>query len=190
MEPEASAGDPVGDPELDATPAAAPVPATPPPADRRVRGGAHAVRVAAGILLSRLAGFAREAISGYFFGVSAWADVYSTAMRMPNLLQNLLGDQALSASFIPFYSTMLAEKREEDARRFAGAILGLLLMAAGGLALLGVVFAQSIVAVTAPGFVHDAENVATHALPVDRYALTVQQAVSYTHLTLPTILRV
>jgi len=175
VEPEASAGDPVGDPELDATPAAAPVPATPPPADRRVRGGAHAVRVAAGILLSRLAGFAREAISGYFFGVSAWADVYSTAMRMPNLLQNLLGDQALSASFIPFYSTMLAEKREEDARRFAGAILGLLLMAAGGLALLGVVFAQSIVAVTAPGFVHDAEKVAAHALPVDRYALTVQQ---------------
>lgn len=139
------------------------------------RGGAHAARVAAGILLSRLAGFAREAISGYFFGVSAWADVYSTAMRMPNLLQNLLGDQALSASFIPFYSKMLAEKREEDARRFAGAILGLLLMAAGGLALLGVVFARPIVAVTAPGFVHDAEKVAAHTLAVDRYALTVQQ---------------
>ncbi len=171
MEPEPSAGDPVGEPELDAGLAAAPAA----PAERRGGGGSHAVRVAAAILLSRLAGFAREAISGYFFGVSAWADVYSTAMRMPNLLQNLLGDQALSASFIPFYSKMLAEKREEDARRFAGAILGLLLMAAGGLALLGVVFARPIVAVTAPGFVHDAEKVAAHALAVDRYALTIQQ---------------
>src|SRR6185503_309288 len=170
VEPEASAGDPVGEPELEAV-----LPPAPPPPERRGRGGAHAVRVAAGILLSRLAGFAREAISGYFFGVSAWADVYSTAMRMPNLLQNLLGDQALSASFIPFYSKMLAEKRDEDARRFAGAILGLLLMAAGALALLGVVFARPIVAVTAPGFVHDAEKVAAHTLAVDRYALTVQQ---------------
>jgi putative peptidoglycan lipid II flippase len=174
VEPEPSAGDPVGEPVLaeglDAALAAAPA-----PAKQHGRGGAHAVKVAAGILLSRVAGFAREAISGYFFGVSAWADVYSTAMRMPNLLQNLLGDQALSASFIPFYSKMLAEKRDEDARRFAGAILGLLLMAAGGLALLGVVFARPIVAVTAPGFVHDAQKVAAHTLAVDRYALTVQQ---------------
>ena len=173
MEPEASAGDPLGEPELRgaAPPATAPTvdPAAP------ARAGGHAARVAAGILLSRLAGFAREAISGYFFGVSAWADVYSTAMRMPNLLQNLLGDQALSASFIPFYSKMLAEKREEDARRFAGAILGLLLMAAGALALLGVVLARPIVAVTAPGFVHDAAKVAAGTLAVDRYALTVQQ---------------
>ena len=43
-----------------------------------------------------------------FLGVGAFADVYGTAMRLPNLLQNLLGEQALSAAFIPTYSKMLA----------------------------------------------------------------------------------
>jgi putative peptidoglycan lipid II flippase len=164
--------DAAGEPELELAPE------PPPQAVEAVKGGrsvAHAVRVAAGILLSRLAGFLRESISGYYFGLSVWADVYSTAMRMPNLLQNLLGDQALSASFIPFYSKMLAEKREEDARRFAGAILGLLLIAAGSLALLGVLFARPLVSVTAPGFRGDAVKVAAGLLPADRFELTVQQ---------------
>ena len=136
---------------------------------------AHAVRVAAGILLSRLAGFVREALAARYFGVGAWADVYSTAMRLPNLLQNLLGDQALSAAFIPFYSKMLASKREEEASRFAGAILGLLIIVAGVLAVSGVLFAKPLVAVTAPGYVQDAAKVAAGELPVDRFALTVQQ---------------
>ena len=139
-----------------------------------MRGG-HAVRVAAGILLSRVFGLVREQLVARYFGVGLWADVYSTAMRLPNLLQNLLGDQALSASFIPFYSKMLAEERREDARRFAGAILGLLMMVAGALALLGVVAARPLVAVTAPGFLRDAAQVAAGLLPADRFELTVQQ---------------
>lgn len=165
MEPELGAGDAAGG-SGSAPPAGEP---------GAGRAGGHAARVAAGILLSRLAGFAREALAGYYFGVGAWGDVYSLAMRLPNLLQSLLGDQALSASFIPFYSKMLAEKREEDAGRFAGAILGLLMIVAGALALAGVLLAEPLVAVTAPGYVQDAAKVAAGLLPIDRYALTVQQ---------------
>ncbi|HEV8632360.1 MAG TPA: murein biosynthesis integral membrane protein MurJ [Thermoanaerobaculia bacterium] len=146
--------------------------AGPPPVGR---SGRHAMRAAAAIFLSRAAGFLRESITGYYFGLGVWADVYSIAMRMPNLLQNLLGDQALSASFIPFYSRMLAEKREDKARRFAGAVLGLLIIAAGALAVAGVVFAERLVKLTAPGFRNDAALVAVGALPADRFALTVQQ---------------
>ena len=47
--------------------------------------------------------------------------------RIPNLLQNLLGEGVLSASFIPVYARKLAEGDEEEAGRLAGAIL------AGGL---------------------------------------------------------
>src|SRR3954471_4268021 len=91
------------------------------PRRARRRGGSatHAVQVAAGIFLSRIAGFLREALAARYFAVGVLGDVYSVAMRLPNLLQNLLGDQALSASFIPFYSKMLADEREEDASRFA-----------------------------------------------------------------------
>ncbi len=167
MEPVAGTGDPTADLEPVTVPAAAD--------ESGGRSGAHAVRVAAGILLSRLAGLVREQLAARYFAVSAWGDVYSTAMRLPNLLQNLLGDQALSAAFIPFYSRMLAEGRREDARRFAGAILGLLMLVAGALVLLGTLAARPLVRVTAWGFRHDAGKVAAGLLPVDRFELTVQQ---------------
>ncbi|MEO8503722.1 MAG: murein biosynthesis integral membrane protein MurJ [Acidobacteriota bacterium] len=128
-----------------------------------------ASRVAAGILASRIAGFLRERAMAHYFGVGPHADVFRTALRGPNLLQNLLGEGTLSASFIPIYSRLLAEGKREDAGRFAGAMFGLLLAAAGGLALLGVLFAQPIVTVLTPGFLADAKNGAA----IDRFPLAV-----------------
>ncbi len=132
--------------------------------------GGGASRVAAGILSSRLLGFVRQALYAHFFGVSAHADVVETAFRSPNLLQNLLGEGTISASFIPIYSRMLEEGREEDAGRFAGAILGLLIAVAALAVAVGVFFAEPIVAVLAPGFLADASD---PAATVDRYQLTV-----------------
>ena len=82
-------------------------------------GGAP--KVAAGILLSRLAGFVRDASLAYYFGAGAHADVFRTVLRGPNILQNLLGEQTLSASFIPVYSR-LVDDDPRAAGRFAGAI--------------------------------------------------------------------
>jgi putative peptidoglycan lipid II flippase len=130
------------------------------------RGGA--LRVAAGILCSRVAGFLRDRAVAYYFGVGPHADVFRTALRGPNILQNLLGEGTISASFIPIYSRLLAEHREEEAGRFAGAIFGLLLASAGALALAGVLLARPIVAVLAPGFLGDAASGG-----LDRYELAV-----------------
>lgn len=107
--------------------------------------------VAAGILLSRIAGLLREvAISGYL-GVGATADVFKAALRIPNLLQNLLGEGVLSASFIPVYSRAL-ERDDEEAQRLAGAILGLLIVVMAAVVVLGVVFARPLAALITPGF--------------------------------------
>ncbi len=108
--------------------------------------------VAAGILLSRISGLAREMVFARFFGTSVAADAWAAASRMPNVLQILLGEGTLSASFIPEYSKLLEEGREEDAGRLAGAVFALLLAVAGGLALLGVVLAPVLVSVFTPGF--------------------------------------
>ncbi|HVT15522.1 MAG TPA: murein biosynthesis integral membrane protein MurJ [Thermoanaerobaculia bacterium] len=137
------------------------------------RPGGGAASVAAGILLSRLFGLVREQAVAFFFGVGPHADALTAAVRVPNALQNLLGEGALSAAFIPGYSRLLAEGRREEAGRFAGAIFGLLLAGAAGLALLGIVLARPLVAVLAPGFLGDAAAVAAGKLPVDRFALTV-----------------
>ncbi|PSQ78905.1 MAG: murein biosynthesis integral membrane protein MurJ, partial [Bacteroidetes bacterium QH_7_62_13] len=103
--------------------------------------------VAAGILSSRILGLLRERTVAYFFGVGAHADVWQMVFKSPNLLQNLLGEGTISAAFIPIYSRLVEEGRQEDAGRFAGAIFGLLLAVAGGMALIGIVLAEPIVGI-------------------------------------------
>lgn len=70
-----------------------------------------ALAVAAGILLSRLAGLVRERVFAHYLGNSDAAGAFKAALRIPNLLQNLFGEGVLSASFIPVYARLLAEGR-------------------------------------------------------------------------------
>ena len=114
-----------------------------------------ASRAASGILVSRLLGFARESAVAHFFGTGYLADSWRAAVQIPNVIQNLLGEGSLSASFVPVYVRLLQEGREEDAGRVAGAVLGLLATAAGGLALLGAAAAPWLL-VLVSGFMNDA----------------------------------
>ena len=99
----------------------------------------------AGIFLSRIFGFVRQRVFAHFFGASLFADAWGAALRMPNVVQNLLGEGTLSASLIPVYAELLQEGREEEAGRFAGAALGILTAVASALALLGVLLAPLLV---------------------------------------------
>lgn len=132
-----------------------------------------ASNVASGILASKLVGLLRERVVAHYFGIGGHTDVFQTAFRGPNILQNLLGEGTISAAFIPIYSSMIEEGRTRDAGRFAGAIFGLLLAVATGLSLIGVLLAEPIVTVLTPGFLDDAERVAQGLQEVDRFALTV-----------------
>ena len=111
------------------------------------------VLVATGIFLSRIAGLVRERAIAAYFGTGLHADVLGAGLRLPNVLQNLLGEGTLSASFIPVYSELLGQGRTRDAGRVAGAMFGLLLGVAGVIALLGILFAPLLVSVFLPGFV-------------------------------------
>lgn len=97
----------------------------------------------------------RDRAVAHHFGAGALADVWKAALRIPNVLQNLLGEGSLSASFIPVYVRLLAEGREEEAGRVAGAVLGLLAVAAGVLAAAGVWAAPLLADVVVPGYGED-----------------------------------
>src|SRR6188472_2785555 len=95
--------------------------------------------VAAGILASRLAGLVRLQVFAHYFGLeSDAADAFNAAFRIPNFLQNLFGEGALSASFIPVYAALVARGERKDADRVAGAVGALLALLVAGLVLLGV----------------------------------------------------
>jgi putative peptidoglycan lipid II flippase len=111
--------------------------------------------VAFGILCSRLTGFIRQRFFAQYFGLSDSADAFMAAFRIPNFLQNLFGEGALSASFIPVYAALLARDQREEAARVAGAVAALLALVTGILVLLGVVATPLLVALIAPGFAGD-----------------------------------
>jgi putative peptidoglycan lipid II flippase len=116
----------------------------------RSRSGAFLV--GAGIFLSRIAGLVRQKIFAHYFSTSLAADAFNAAFRIPNLLQNLLGEGVLSASFIPQYSGLLARKNDREADRLAGAVFSALALVASLLVLAGILLAPLLVGMIAPGF--------------------------------------
>ena len=114
--------------------------------------GRSAALVAAGILVSRLVGFVRERVFAHYFGNSAAADAVRAALKIPNLVRNLLGEGTLSASFIPVYARLLESKDPKAASALAGAVASILLVASSVAALLGILLAPAITTVVAPGF--------------------------------------
>ena len=132
----------------------------PPPANASVDPAARAPEsaarsaalVTAGIILSRLAGLARQRIAAHYFGTSVTADVLAAAFRVGNITQNLLGEGTLSASFIPIYAKLRGEGRADAAAHFARSALGILIVVVVVASAVGVVAAPFVTWLVAAGF--------------------------------------
>jgi putative peptidoglycan lipid II flippase len=116
------------------------------------RTGRSAFYVGIGIFSSRVFGLVRSSIIAHYFGLGPVADAVSQAFRIPNILQNLFGDQALSASFIPVYSALLAKGDAKEADRVAGAVASLLALVVAVLVAIGVLWTPLFIDLIAPGF--------------------------------------
>lgn len=88
----------------------------------------------------------------FYFGTSPEADAFNAAFRIPNILQNLLGEGVLSASFIPVYARLRAQNEDDARQRVAGAVLGSLALVSAVVVLAGVLLAPGLVDLIAPGF--------------------------------------
>ena len=81
----------------------------------------------------------RQRAFAHYFGLqSDPADAFVAAFRIPNFLQNLFGEGALSASFIPVYAALAARQDHREAARVAGAIAALLSLITAVLVLAGI----------------------------------------------------
>src|SRR6185436_1265101 len=116
--------------------------------------GRSAFFVGAGILISRIVGLIRQRIFAHYFGRSGAGDAFSAAFRIPNFLQNVFGEGALSASFIPVYAKLLAQEDEKEAAKVANAVFGVLALVTSVIVLIGVFATPYFVTAIAAGF-HD-----------------------------------
>lgn len=123
-------------------------------------------RVAFGILVSRLTGLIRERVIGHFFGISAVADAFRAAIRIPNLLNNLFGEGVLSASFVTVYSKLRALEKDEEAKHVAAAVFGLLSVVCSVLVLVGVSLTPVLIDVIAPGFKGEERALTIHIVRI------------------------
>ncbi len=120
-------------------------------------GGGERLARAAGLisgftLVSRVLGLVREQVFAALLGAGLYADAFQIAFRIPNLLRDLFAEGALSSAFVPTYARALAGGGRESAHRLASRVLTLLAVVLSGIVVLGIVFADAVVATLAPGF--------------------------------------
>ena len=128
-----------------------------------------AVLVATSSLLSRVLGIIRDRILAGRFGASGTLDIYYSAFRIPDLIFNLLILGALSAGFIPIFTSLIRKSANEDgsstkgeenneAWELANNVLNVLLIILAFLSVLGIIFAPALMKLIAPGFSAEARD--------------------------------
>ena len=104
-----------------------------------------ATLIGTGTLLSRITGFLRDMVIAYFFGAGMATDSFLVAFRIPNLWRKLVGEGAMTVSFIPVYTeylTQRTEKESQEVTHVAFTIAGVLFFV---LAVLGIVFSPILI---------------------------------------------
>jgi putative peptidoglycan lipid II flippase len=124
----------------------------PPPSSALTSSGRSSALIGAGIFLSRVLGLLRQSLIAMFLGANWVSDAFNGAFKITNFLQNLFGEGALSASFIPVYANALARGDEEEADRIAGAVAALLGLIISVIVALGIIFAPIVVKLVVGGF--------------------------------------
>ena len=86
---------------------------------RRIRR--NIISIFTGTFISRIFGFVREMVVGWFFGTSKVADAFSFALMFPNLFRQILGEDMVERAFMPPFKTIFdgGEKERWWARQSA-----------------------------------------------------------------------
>lgn len=109
------------------------------------------VVVVAGVVLSRLLGWARTSVFlAQFGGNSAGLDAFNAAFRIPDTLFQLVAAGAVGSALVPVASQLLATGEAERAKRLISTIANLMILALIPLAVLAWIAAPSLVGLIAP----------------------------------------
>ncbi|HAJ21698.1 MAG TPA: murein biosynthesis integral membrane protein MurJ, partial [Rhodospirillaceae bacterium] len=111
-------------------------------------------------MVSRVLGFARDAMMAGVLGAGPAAEAFVVAFRLPNLFRRLFAEGALNAALVPIYAKRLERDGKESAIRFGGEAAVLLVLTMLVLTVLAMAFMPFVILVLAPGFGADADTFA------------------------------
>ncbi|MFZ2315013.1 MAG: murein biosynthesis integral membrane protein MurJ [Gammaproteobacteria bacterium] len=103
------------------------------------------------VMSSRLLGLIREILFNDLFGAASMG-IFLIAFRAPNLLRDLFAEGVLSISFITIFSKKLESEGENSAWQLASKMMTLLSVFMSISSLLGIIYAEKMITILAPGF--------------------------------------
>ncbi|HQZ39189.1 MAG TPA: murein biosynthesis integral membrane protein MurJ [Vicinamibacterales bacterium] len=96
-------------------------------------------------MTSRILGLVREQVLAYYFGAGDAMDAFRVAFRVPNLLRDLFAEGAMSAAFVPTFTSHLTREGRDRAWALGNSVLNGLALVTGVLVVAGLVFAPALV---------------------------------------------
>lgn len=124
-------------------------------------------------LASRLLGLLRDRMLASRFGAGDTMDVYYAAFRVPDLIYNFIVLGALSAAFIPVFSSLISKKKEggekteegikdnEEAQKLVNGVLNIGIFFIVLLSVIFAVFAPLLMKLITPGFSPEKSDMAS-----------------------------
>lgn len=104
------------------------------------------------MLASRILGLIRNRVLAGHFGAGDELDIYNAAFVLPDLLANLLITGALSVAFIPVFTTLISEKKEEQAWASASTLINIAVIIYIFLSVIFIIFAPFFSALLVAGY--------------------------------------
>ncbi|MBE7733487.1 murein biosynthesis integral membrane protein MurJ [Devosia faecipullorum] len=109
-------------------------------------------------LVSRVAGFLRDALMAAVLGAGPAADAFFAAFRFPNLFRRLFAEGAFNTAFVPMFSGALERDGEQEAKLLAARIMSWLVAMLVVVTILAEIFMPQVMVAFVPGFVEDREK--------------------------------
>lgn len=114
----------------------------------------NTVTVGVFTFISRVFGYARDAVVASLLGASVLNDVFIIAFRLPNLFRTIFGEGAMSVSFIPKFNEIKTRNKQKS-KRFASSVQAILLLCLLVLMFVFMLFMPKVITFLAPGYVGD-----------------------------------
>lgn len=109
------------------------------------------VLVVLSLVFVKLFGIGRELVLAYFYGATAYSDVYLISSSIPTTVLGLV-TAGLTTSFIPVYNKVKNEYSEEEAQNYTSNLLNILFVLSLILSFISSIFVENIVKIFASGF--------------------------------------
>lgn len=106
--------------------------------------------------VSRIFGYIRDLLIAKYFGATNQTDAFFVALRIPNTLRELLGENTIYPAFVPFLFEL--ENNKSEFKKFIDSAFSTILVISLLLVTFGIVFTPVLVRIMAPGLAKNRET--------------------------------